>query len=628
MSAAIFLWTAAAAHAATAGPISIEADITGAARRLHHAHLILPVEPGPLTLVYPKWIPGEHAPTGPIGDVVNLKISAGGRELPWRRDARDMFEINCDAPPGVGQLEISFDFITGAPDSEGFSSAASTTPNLAMVSWSQLVFYPKGARASEVQIRPSLVLPEGWKFGTALVTESAAGPKATFAQVTLERLVDSPVLCGKYFREVPIGPAGPPSHFLEIAADSPEALEIAPETQASLDRLVIEAGKLFGARPYGSYKFLISLSDHIAHFGLEHHECSDDRLGERAFIDPTERLRAVSLLPHEYTHSWNGKYRRPAGLATPDYETPMDGELLWVYEGLTEYVGTILTARSGLWTPEQVRAHWAVKAQFAKDQRGREWRPLVDTTIAAQVLYEARAGWSATRRGVDFYDEGALIWLEADTLIREQTKGRRSLDDFCRRFHGGQNGLPAVKPYTMDEIVLTLNDVAPYDWRGFLAQRIEAAPTPAPLGGLERGGWKLSYAEKPTELQSAYESGSNTVDLAASIGLFLSEKGDVIDVVPGSAAARAGLAPDMSVKAVNSRRFSPEVINAAVVASKTPGAPLELLVENTEFYRTYALDYSGGQKYPVLERDKSKRDWLDEIHKPLDAKPREKTRAK
>jgi predicted metalloprotease with PDZ domain len=380
-------------------------------------------------------------------------------------------------------------------------------------------------------------------------------------------------------------------------------------------QLVKEAHALFGATHYREYHFLLALSDRIAHFGLEHHESSDDQTRERFLVDPATNANSASLLPHEFVHSWNGKYRRPDGLATGGYEKPMRGDLLWIYEGLTEYYGWVLAARSGLITPEQNLQAFAVAVAPLDNRVGREWRSLADTAVAAQLLYEARSDWESLRRGVDFYDEGALIWLEADTIIRKQTQGKKSLDDFCRAFHGGASGPAEVKPYTLADVTRTLNAIAPYDWNGFFDSRVNKTGTSrAPVGGLEAGGYRLVYRDKPTEMQRDGERISRNVNVAYSIGLRLREDGSVVDVLPEKAGAESGIAPGMKITMVNGREYSGQVIRDAIREAAN-GGPLELVAANGKASSTYKLDYHEGEKYPALERN-GQRALLDDILKP------------
>ena len=601
-------------------PIQLDVDATDAARKILHARLQIPAQPGKLTLRYPKWLPGDHAPTGPITDLVGLKLSAGGQPVEWRREAEDMYAFTVEVPVGASTLDVTLDYLS-PPGADGSSSGASATAQLADISWSDVVLYPKGPKASEIQYAVTLRLPEGWQFGTALVPASQAGGRIHFEPVSLETLVDSPVIAGAYFRTVDLGPGGQPPHFLHIVADSAAALELKPEDSRHLARLVAETGALFGARHYRAYHFLLTLSDHVAHFGLEHHESSDNRQGEKYLIDADLLKLKASLLPHEMAHSWNGKYRRPAGLATPDYQEPMKGELLWVYEGLTTYLGLILSARCGLWTDENFQQALALEAAKLDQQPGRTWRPLVDTTVAAQLLYGARREGSSWRRGVDFYQEGALIWLEADVLIRQLTKGRRSLEDFCQKFYGGPSGPPRVIPYTSDDVVATLNEVAPHDWRQFFQTRVYAIDARAPLGGIEGAGWRLVYSNTIPDMLKSAESAQKFTDLRFSLGLTIKEGGAVQDVIPGSPAAKAGVGAAMKIVAVNGRRYAADHLRTAIQAARTNTAPIELLVENEDYFKSCKLDYHDGEKYPRLERDVSKPDLLKGILKPLTPVP-------
>lgn len=575
--AAVFLgalgfWVTGAAPAGAASPIVLHVDAREATRKIYHAMLTVPAAPGPLTLVYPKWLPGEHGPTGPITDLANLHFSAGGKPLDWHRDPVAMYAFGLEVPAGAAAVDVSLDFLSPALTS-GFSSGASASSRIAMVSWNQVLLYPKGSAAGDVTFQASLEIPKGWKFGTALPLEKESDGHLEFKPVSLTELVDSPVLCGSHFRVISLTPGETPPHEIDIAAESSAALEVTAEHVDQYKKLVAEAKALFGARHYRDYRFLLTLSDHVAHFGLEHHESSDDRIGERAMIDEPERKLEAALLPHEYVHSWNGKHRRPAGLATRDFQEPMKGDLLWVYEGLTQYLGQLLTARSGLLSAEEYRESLAAAAATLDNRPGRTWRPLADTAVAAQLLYFAAPEWDAERRGVDYYDEGWLIWLEADVLIREKSKGARSLDDFCRRFHGGASGPPSVLTYTFQDVVSTLNDVAPHDWRAFLTDRLERTSPHASLGGIESGGYRLVYNDTPNDFVQGPDE-AHDLDKRFSLGFKLKTDASIVDVIPDSPAAKAGLGPGMKIVAVNGRRFSAKVLKDALWSEKVEaGAP-------------------------------------------------------
>jgi predicted metalloprotease with PDZ domain len=615
---ALSLLPGAAAPAAEPArrPIELNLDATEAPRKLLHARLVIPAKPGPLTLYYPKWIPGEHMPSGPINDLSGLKIRAGGKPLTWKRDDVDLYAFHCTVPEGADAVEVALDYL-GPTAKEGYTAGNSMTARLAILNWHLALLYPRGTPVRDLSVRARLTLPPGWKLGTALPVEATQKAVTQFKTVPLDTLVDSPVLCGAHLKEVPLGPASGPPHFLVLACDSEAGLKLSPALKANYERLVAEAGALFGARHYRSYRFLVTMSDQIRPTGIEHHQCSDNRVPERFLIDDSYRKQwTATLLAHEYSHSWNGKYRRPRGLATPDFQKPMKTRLLWVYEGLTQYLGFVLAGRSGLYTPELSRDNLAQVADWAGNQKGRAWRPLADTAVAAPHLYMAGTDWAARRRGVDFYDEGALLWLNVDTLIRQKTGGKKSLDDFCRAFHGGKDGPPEVKPYTFDDLVKTLGGVVEHDWKAFLEKRLTRTRPEAPLNGLTRAGWKLAYRDKASDLLRAREGGEKTVELTSSIGLLLKEDGTVVDVVPGKAADRAGVGPGMKLLAVNRRRWSADRLREAVAATREGKARLRLLLENGDFFEAFALDYAGGERYPYLERDPKKADLLADIFRP------------
>ncbi len=596
--------------------IKLQVDATDAPRRMFHVRMTMPVKPGPMTLLYPEWIPGEHAPSGPINDLVGLKIQANGQEIPWKRDSVNMFGFHINVPPGATTLDIVFDFIS-APESPGFSSGGSVTTELAVLNWNQLLLYPQGVPVDQLHYQANLRVPNSWRYGTALPIARESGNEVEFQPAPLNTLVDSPVSTGLHYRTVDLGTDGGISHYLHLAGDSDRAIEIPPDQILDYQKLVKETGALFGSRHYRSYHFLLTLSDHIASFGLEHHESSDDRVGERTLVDDVPRKVEAGLLPHEFTHSWNGKYRRPAGLATSDYGQPMKGDLLWVYEGLTQYLGNVLTPRSGLYTPEEYREDLARTSAALDRESGRTWRPLEDTAVAAQLLYSARDDYAEYRRSVDYYDEGTLIWLEVDVLIRQLSNGAKSLDDFCRAFHGGPGGTPAMKPYTFDDLVAALNSVQPYDWSKFLRARLDSTQPHAPLGGIENAGWKLVYDANRSEIWRDYEDDRRMVDLMYSIGVAVRDDGTIDDVAYGGPAQKAGVTPATRLIAVDNRQFTPTILREAVQRTKSNARGVELLIKNGEYYSTHHIDYQGGEEYPHLVRDVSKPDILSKIIAPL-----------
>jgi len=598
------------------GAVRLQVDASDAPRRLFHVRMNMPVKAGPLMLLYPQWIPGEHAPTGPITDVVGIKIEGNGQVIPWNRDPVNMFAFHVTVPAGVAALDIVFDLIS-PPESPGFSSGGSATTELAVLNWNQFLLYPQGATPEQLNYRASLKVPRGWKFGTALPIAKESGEEIEFQPAPLATLVDSPVSTGAHYRTIDLGTDGKIAHYLHLAGDSDRAIEITPDDIAHYRNLVKETGALFGSRHYRDYHFLLTLSDHIASFGLEHHESSDDRIGERGLVDEGKRKVDADLLPHEFTHSWNGKFRRPSGLGAADYGQPMKGDLLWVYEGLTQYLGEVLSARTGLYAPEEFREVLARVAASLDTKPGRTWRPLEDTAVAAQLLYFARSDYAGYRRSVDYYDEGTLIWLDVDVLIRQLSNGAKSLNDFCRTFHGAPGGAPALQPYGFDDVVAGLNSVQSYDWAKFLHARLESTAPHAPLGGIENGGWKLTYDANRSSIWRDFEEEQKAIDLSYSLGLVVREDGTVDDVALGSAAYRAGAAPAMKLIAVDSRQFSPTVLRETVQATAGGKKTIELLTKSGEYYRTLRVEYEGGEKYPHLVRDASKPDVLSKIIEPL-----------
>ncbi len=613
----IFLTSPSAQAQTKAGPIRLVVDATQAPQKILHAHMVIPVTPGPLTLYYPEWIPGEHMPDGPIIEVAGMKFSSAGKTISWRRDLVEMFSIHLDIPAGVTTLTADFDFLLAAP-AGGFSAGASATNSLDVLSWNQVLLYPKGYDIRDITFVPSLKLPAGWKYGTALPGARQNGDMIDFSPVTLNTLVDSPVLAGKYFREIQLTPGQDPPHFMDIAADSEAALVMSPETQAHFRQLVAEAGALFGPRHYRDYHFLLTLSDDVAHFGLEHHESSDDRTAERSLIDDSELIAFAGLLPHEFVHSWNGKYRRPEGLATADYQQPMKDDLLWVYEGLTEYLGSfVLTARSGLLTQQQSMDDLAELVAAYEHHPGREWRSLQDAADAAPFLYNSTEDWSNWRRGTDFYEEGQLLWLDIDGTLRRLTKDKKSMNDFCQIFYAGSPNVPALKTYKFEDVVAVLNSLAPYDWTAFLRAHLDGVSTRTPIEAVENNGWKLIYSEEPNEIEATESALARRMNLTFTIGMIVQDDGIVGDVTHGGLAYDAGIGPGMKIIAVNGKQYSPDEMKQAIAGSKLSTAPIQMIVANGAQLQTRSIDYHGGSRWPHLVRDSSRPDYLGEILKPM-----------
>ena len=613
---ALFFPTSSVGAERAKGPIDIHVDMGRAPQRIMHARLEMPVEPGPLTLLYPKYMPGEHGPTGPIAELVGLVIRGNGKPIAWNRDSRDVFTFYVDVPAGVRALEIELDYLP--PRKTGmFDIGPATSDQVAVMSWNTLLLYPAGVSIHDLIYRPSLTLPAGWQYGTALREKKRSGDRVQFEAVSLAELIDSPVSTGAHHRQIDLTGSAATTHRLHLSADSEAALEIRPETEVAFRKLVAEGIALFGSYHYRTYDFLLTLSDHVDSLGLEHHESSDNRLPERSLIDDAPLNSNAGLLPHEYVHSWNAKARRPAGLTRDDYQEPYEADLLWVYEGLTSYLGAVLTSRSGLWQPDYARDALALIAAGLANRPGREWRPLVDTTRAAYLLYGVPAEWKSWRRGVDFYHEGVLIWLEVDTQIRAVSGNTKSLDDFCGAFFGGASGQPELKPYTYEQLTQALNEIAAYDWRKFFDDRIYSVAPNAPLGGIDNAGWKLVYTEEPNLVQKDYDEIEEELDLRFSLGLTLdTEDGRLLDVLPDSPAAASELAPGSKLVAVNGRRWSSEVLHRAIHDAAKRDEPIRLLVENSDFFHEVTLDYDAGERYPHLERVEERVDLLTSILAP------------
>lgn len=602
-------------------PIVLHVDLSDAPRHILHARETIPVSAGPLELEYPQWIPGDHRPTGPIDNLAGLFIRANGQEIPWRRDEVDMYGVHLTVPDGVTSLDVSYDFLA-VPGGTGSDEDDATSANMAVLEWNSVVLYPAHIPVLDIPITASITVPEGWNSGTALTPTSHSGNETSFATVPVYTLVDSPLITGRYFREIPLAPEITPKHYLDVAGEAPEDVEIKQSVLDSFSRLVREASALYQSHHYETYHFILSLSDTVRSEGLEHHQSSDNGEPEKGLSDESLLMLDADLLPHEFTHSWNGKYRRPIGLATPDYATPMRGDLLWVYEGMTQYWGNVLATRSGLWTPEQFKEALALTAANLDQKPGRTWRNLEDTAIAAQILRGNTANYSNWRRSQDYYPEGELVWLDADTTIRQLTHGQKSLNDFAVKFLALGGNTPAkVVPYTFDDIVNDLNSVVAYDWRGFLTERLTSHANHAPLGGIEHGGYKLVYSDEPTKFEKAAIGRRGGVDAYYSLGLHVRKDGTIGDVKMFSPAYQAGFAPQWKIVAVNSVGYSDDGFKETLKKAESTSEPIEFIVSNDNHFRTLKIDYHGGEKYPRLERVASAPDLLDDILKPMTPTP-------
>lgn len=600
-----------------AGTIALAVDVTDLEHRVFSVTERIPVRPGPFTLLYPEWLPGNHAPRGTISGIAGLTIDAAGKRLEWTRDSTNVFAFHITVPAGAKEIELRFQYASPAVRDQG---RIVVTPEIVGLQWNSVVLYPAGYAMSRITLAPSLTLPAGWDFGSALDVEQRNGAQVNFKSTTLEMLVDSPLFAGRYFKRVDLTPAGTnrPVH-LDMVADRPENLVYKPEQLAAHEKLVRELYALFGSQHFDHYDLLLALSDGFGGIGLEHHRSSENQQDPGYFSEWDKYASDRDLLAHEFTHSWNGKFRRPAGQLVLDFNTPLDDELLWVYEGLTQYYGHVLAARSGLWTDELARGALAQNAANLNFNRpGRTWRSLQDTTNQPVVTPRRPLSYVSWQRTEEYYNESELIWLDADTRIRELTGGRKSLDDFAHAFYGVQNGVIGPIPYRFEDIVAALNGVAPNDWKTFLRSRLDGHGPGAPLDGITRGGWKLGFSDTPSAFMKSLEDASKTLDLIHSIGLRIStrDQGSISEVAWDSPAFKAGLRMGDTIVAVDGFAFTADALRAAIKSAKGGSTPLELILKNGDRYRTVHIPYYDGLRYPQLERVDSVEDRLGEIYKP------------
>lgn len=594
------------------GTISLLVDLTDVTHRVMNVQETIPVEGDELTLLYPEWLPGNHSPTGPISKLAGLEVSAQGKRIAWVRDRVNVFAFHVRVPAGARSVEVNFQFLAPVQKKEGRISFSSKIVDL---SWNSVVLYPAGHFSRRVHFTPSIRLPEGWKFATALETSSQDGNLVHFKETTLNTLVDSPLYAGVNYERVDLSPDAGNPVYLDVFADTPAELKITPEELQDHRNLVKEAAKLFGSHHYGHYDFLFSLSDTIGGEGLEHHQSSEDGTRGNYFTDWAAGVAGRDLLAHEYTHSWNGKFRRPADLWTPNFNVPMRDDLLWVYEGLTQYYGYVLTARSGLRAPEQTRDLIARIAANFEDSAGRTWRPLVDTTNQPTISQRSPVSWGSWQRGEDYYMEGLLIWLDADTKIRELSSGKKSLDDFAKLFFGVDNGSYVTRTYDFDEIVKALNTVQPYDWGAFLRERVDDLAPKPPENGIAQGGYRLVYNDTEPDWMKHEQSPRGT-SFATSLGFSVQADGILVNVSWDSPAFRAGITPDMQIEGVNDHAFSLANLREAILAAESAHEAIKLLAKRDEQFVTVTLDYHGGMRYPHLERVEGTPDRLGEILAP------------
>ncbi len=595
------------------GTLTVRVDATDLAHGVFSVHETVPLAaPGPITLLYPKWIPGRHSPVGALDKLAGLVVSADGAPIAWRRNPVEANAFIVDPPAGAKALALDFQFLSPVSPREG---KVVMTPAILALQWHTVVLYPAGYFARDITVAPGVVLPPGFAFATALEASGQSEGAALFKPVSLETLVDSPLVAGRHVRRFELDKTARAPVRLDVFADRPEALDATPAALAAHVNLVAQADRLFGARHFAHYDFLLWLSDRMSDEGLEHHQSSENGVPPGYFEDWVGAPAGRDLLGHEYAHSWNGKFRRPADLATPDFQTPMQGSLLWVYEGLTQYWGNVLAARSGLLSSREVLDTFAITAATLDRKRGRAWRSLEDTTDDPVIAQRRPQSWPSWQRSEDYYGEGMMIWLDADTLIRQRSGGRRSLDDFARRFFGSDPGGAVVRPYVLDDLIAAMNAVEPYDWAGFFRARLQSRGPGAPLDGLERGGYRLVFSDAESDFEKSLDARRKLFDLSYAVGMTIGRDGMIAAVDWDGPAYRAGLAAESQVIAVNGEAYDADLLRDAVRVAKS-GAPIALLVKTANQYRTVTIDYRGGLAYPHLERTRGATASLDAILTP------------
>jgi predicted metalloprotease with PDZ domain len=593
------------------GVIRLTVDASDLERRIVHVHETLSGIGAHTVLLYPQWLPGHHAPQGPIDRFAGLRISANGVPVAWMRDPVDVFAFHVQTAPQVKSIDIDFDYLSPTSPKVG---RIEISQNLLILEWANVVVYPAGYFVRQIPVEASVTLPTDWQFSSALEPASAQGSRTKFNKVNLETLIDSPIYAGRYTARLDLdSTVGAPVH-LDLFADRAELLVVKPEQLQAYRSLVQQAYKLFGAHHYAHYDFLYSLSDQVEQNGLEHHQSSEDGGDPTAFTEWDNGAYARDLLPHEFTHSWNGKFRRPADLWTANYNVPMQDSLLWVYEGQTQYWGQVLAARSGLWSKQEALDQLALTAALYEVQTGHKWRPLQDTTNDPIINPRRPMSWRDWQRYEDYYYEGALIWLDADTLIRERSRGKRSLDDFARAFFGINDGSFTIVTYTFGDVVKALNSVEPYDWVAFLRQRLDAVDKPAPLDGLRRGGYKLIYNDTASDFQKARDAKRKRLSLLFSIGAEIDNKdGAVLLAIWNSPAFRANLTEGAQILAVNGAAYSADILKEAITKAKGTNLPIELILKVEDRFLVTHLEYHDGLRFPHLEREGAEPARLDDI---------------
>ncbi|MGZ2412315.1 putative metalloprotease with PDZ domain [Sphingomonas sp. F9_3S_D5_B_2] len=593
------------------GTLQLTVDATDVTRGIFKVHERVPVAAaGDLVLLYPKWLPGHHSPSGEIRKVAGLKVSANGQPLKWVRDPLDVYAFHVDVPAGVQAVDVDFQFLSATTGNQG---RIVMTPDMSSIQWVSNSMYPAGYFVRQIPIQASVIVPAGWKVATALRPSGQTGNRIDYPVTSYEILMDSPLIAGAHYRRIPLSDRV----ALDVIADTESELAATPAQIAAHRRLVEQAVKLFGAQHYDHYDFLLTISNSLGGSGLEHHRSSEDGVRRGYFTEWETQGSARNLLPHEYTHSWDGKYRRGADLWTADYNVPMEGSLLWVYEGQTQFWGYVLGARSGMLSKQDtLDALAATAAAYSEGTPGRAWRPLVDTTNDPTIAERQPQPSRSWQRSEDYYSEGQLIWTDVDRIIRQQSHGRRSIDDFARFFYGMRDGDFGELTYTLDDVVATLNRVQPYDWRSYLQRRVYDVAAQPPLEGINQGGYQLVYTDEPTNWIKGNEKRGKFTDLTYSGGFNVGGDGKIGSVIWDSPAFNAGLTIGTEILAVNGRAFDGDAIKAAITAAKGTSAPIQLLIHDGDVYRTVNLDWHGGLRYPRLQKTGKGQGTLDALLAP------------
>jgi len=594
------------------GTLTVRVDATDLARRIFRVHQTIPVKAGSLVLQFPEWVPGSHSPRGPIDQLAGLIVQGNGKRLEWTRDPYDVYSFHLQVPGGVKELQVDLQYLSPTTD----QGRTVMTPQILGVQWLNMMVYPAGYYMRGIKVDPTITLPPGWKFATALDGARREGDVVHFATTPLNTLFDSPLFAGMYCKVVDLGTVGNAPVRLDVFADSPDELNATPEQLAAHHKLVSEAGAVFNSHHFDHYDFLFSISDHFGTIGLEHHRSSEDGVKAGYFKDYVKSEPNHELLPHEMTHSWNGKFRRPADLWTPTLNVPMADSLLWVYEGQTQYWGYVLSARSGLMSQEAVRGNIANEAAILQDLRaGRSWRDLQDTDNQPIMLARRAQSWVSYQRTEDYYIEGALIWLDVDTRLREMSNGKVSLDDFARNFFGVNDGSYVTLTYEFEDIVKALNQLVPNDWATFLRSRLDSHGPGAPLQGIERSGWRLVYRDTQSAYLKKVEELNKSTNRTYSLGISLDHDAKMTQVVWDGPAYKAGLTTGTILIAVNGVAYKKELLDQALIDARDLHQPIQLLVRNMDNFRTVSIDYTGGPRYPDLERIAGTPDRLADIFK-------------